>query len=374
MISLFIAGDVVPMGRTSDLFQQKETSLLFGNIMPNIKNANYSIVNLEAPIVTSDGAKPIMKSGPCLKTTSETIEVLKEAGFKAVTLANNHIFDYGQEGVVDTIEYLNNIGVEYVGAGENTIAARCVKYIEIKEKRLAIINVCEHEFSVSNNVHGGANGIDVIDTASDIIEARTKADYVICIIHGGIEYYQFPTPRMKKWYRHFVDVGADAVINHHQHCFSGYEIYKGKPIFYGLGNFNFQSFFRSQKTWNEGYAVQLELSDNISFKLIPYTQNAETVGIILRDYDTFNTEIELLNDIILDDERLQKAFDEYTVLNSRGILQSLLPSNRILRTLYRRGFIRSFFDEKAQITIKNKLSCESHLELMAHYFNVVLKL
>ena len=72
--------------------------------------------------------------------------------------------------------------------------------------------------------------------------------------------------------------------------------------------------------------------------------------------------------------QLASMSDEYTVLNSRGILQSLLPSNRILRTLYRRGWIRSFFDEKAQITIKNKLSCESHLELMAHYFNVVLKL
>ena len=51
------------------------------------------------------------------------------------------------------------------------------------------------------------------------------------ILHGGIEHYQLPSPRMKKWYRHIIDLGASAIVNHHQHCFSGYELYNGKPIF-----------------------------------------------------------------------------------------------------------------------------------------------
>ena len=88
---------------------------------------------------------------------------------------------------------------------------------------------------------------------------------------------------MQKWYRHFVDMGADAVVNHHQHCISGYEIYQEKPIFYGLGNFCFDS-FREQPVsqWNYGYAVKLTVDKKISVDLIPYTQFAEQPKLNLR--------------------------------------------------------------------------------------------
>jgi len=106
-------------------------------------------------------------------------------------------------------------------------------------KKIGVINACEHEFSIADNEHGGSNALDLINMQEDITEVRKEADFVVLILHGGIEQYHYPTPRMKRWYRHFVDLGADAVVNHHQHCINGYEVYKGKPIFYGLGNFYF---------------------------------------------------------------------------------------------------------------------------------------
>ena len=74
-----------------------------------------------------------------------------------------------------------------------------------------------------------------------IQEAKENADYVLVIVHGGIEHYQLPTSRMIETYRFFIDAGADAVVNHHQHCYSGYERYKSKPIIYGLGNLLFDN-------------------------------------------------------------------------------------------------------------------------------------
>lgn len=106
-----------------------------------------------------------------------------------------------------------------------------------------------------------------------IKEAREKADSVVVIMHGGHETYQLPTPQMQQTYRFFVDIGADAVVNHHQHCYSGYEVYKNKPIFYGLGNFCFEPLGNVRPTWYEGYMVNLHFNADveIKFDLIPYT-------------------------------------------------------------------------------------------------------
>ena len=97
---------------------------------------------------------------------------------------------------------------------------------------------------------------------------------MLVIVHVGPEHYQLLIPRMKEMYRFFIDVGADVVVNHHQHCFSGYEIYKEKPIFYGLGNFCFDWIGKRNGMWNEGLllSLTLDLNHKRQFVLIPYRQ------------------------------------------------------------------------------------------------------
>ena len=116
----------------------------------------------------------------------------------------------------------------------------------------------------------------------DIKEARSKADYVIVIIHGGVELFWLPTRRMIKTYRFFIDAGADAILNHHQHSCSGYEVYNGKPIFYGLGNFCFDV-PNSDYRWASGYMVEIEFKKLgiIDFAIIPYRQCTEDACVTI---------------------------------------------------------------------------------------------
>ena len=373
-VSFFITGDVVPKNNQSETFKN-ESGRIFSQLKPYIAAANYAIANLEAPIIKGQPT-PIKKSGPCLKTMPATVEALKEVGFNIVTLANNHFFDQGQNGVDTTIECCNLQNIKIVGGGKTYQHARKPLMLDSGEKKIAIINACENEFSIANSEHGGSNPLDLISIQEDIAQVRAVADYIIIIIHGGVEKYQYPTPRMKRWYRHFVDLGADVVINHHQHCINGYEVFKGKPIFYGLGNFYFPPLevLPKQDSWNYGYAVSLILDKNIKFQLIPYVQNLGS--ITLRDEKVFGKEIELLNLPIKDDYLLQQKYDEFIIEHEYIIKEQLLPTflrGRFFSGLARRGLLGKMYRNRQVLALKNRINCESHHEMLMRLFTLLTK-
>ena len=346
------------------------------SVQPTIAESDYSLVNLECAIF--DGAyQPIVKSGPNLHNSSESIKAIKELGFKGVTLANNHFADYGSKAVEESLRLLKENGADYYGGGCNLKEASQTKFLEIQNKKIAIINACEHEFSIATATEGGANPLDVVDTARAIKEAKKDADYVIVIIHGGSEHYNLPTPRMQKWYRFFVEAGANAVVNHHQHCYSGYEIYQGKPIVYGLGNFCFDWDGRRDSGWNEGYMVQLQLDKKIDLKLIPYKQcDAEVGTFVLNDRKAFDTHIAELNAIIADSALLQQKFDAFVERMAEDYLYLFRnPQNRMMRRLANKGWLSKQFasevlpapvyeDSGKLLALLNDFQCEAHSDVV----------
>ena len=371
-VSLFIAGDVVPKGIASEEFKNKGEQI-FSEVKPFITGADFAIVNLEAPVI-KDKPSPIKKSGPCLGVAPSTIEVLNAAGFGIFTLANNHFFDQGQKGVESTISKSKELGISTVGGGKNHIEARKPLLLEKDGKRIAIINACEHEFSIADNEHGGSNPLDLIYMQEDIAAVRNKVDYVVLILHGGVEQYHYPTPRMKCWYRHFVDLGADAVINHHQHCINGYEVYKGKPIFYGLGNFYFPWGGKRPSSWEYGYCVNLKLDEAIGFELIPYRQTLDAITI--RDRVEFEKEIGTLNLVVHDDFLLRQKFNELIIDEENALKFQMLPSflsGKYLSAAARHGLFGKLYQGKDVYSIKNKLSCESHCEKLLQLFSLLTK-
>ena len=365
-MKILIAGDYCDSFRVTDVIARKEYGALFDNVRDIISSADYSIVNFEFPIVAKEG-NPIAKCGPNLKGQPASVEAIKYAGFRCCTLANNHILDQGEACLLDTKNRLEEAGIKTVGAGANLSEASEILYIDKDGKKVAIINCCEHEFSIATETSSGANPLNPIRQYYKIQKARKNADYVLIIVHGGHEHYQLPSPRMKETYRFFVDNGADAVVNHHQHCYSGYEIYKGKPIFYGIGNFLFDWEGKRNTIWNEGYMVELLFEETISCQLIPYVQCAEkaTIELMIGDKKKkFESLLIKLNEIICDDEKLKATFIESVKQKSRTHKLIFTPySNPYLRAMTYRGFLPSFLNNKKILELINYIGCESNRDI-----------
>ena len=368
-MKILIAGDFCPQNRVVEIFEKKDYKSVFGVMKDVISSTDYSIVNFECPVKKGE-EKPIQKCGPNLQCSENGVEALKWVGFDCVTLANNHFLDYGKEGVEKTLESCKRFGIDTVGGGLNLQEASQILYKEIEGQNLAIINCCEHEFSIATEETAGSNPLNPIQQYYAIKEARTKADYVLVIVHGGHEHFQLPSPRMQETYRFFVDAGADAVVNHHQHCYSGYEVYNGKPIFYGLGNFCFDWKGKQNTIWNEGYLVTIEFNkENIGFCIHPYTQCSQKAEIKALPANAFEYEISSLNKILTDKKLLEKEIKNYYRLSYRDSNLVLEPlCNRYIQALQYRNILPLFpFSSKYIMRLYNFLLCESHKDKI-HFF------
>jgi len=229
-VTVNIAGDfcITPAFVKKDLVQEQVKEIF--------NSSSINIVNLECPVNNGGEKYKIIKHGPHLQTTEQIFDHLKALSISAVTLANNHILDYGEQGLNTTLEACKRNNIAAAGVGKDLKDAAKFIIIEKEDYRIAIVNFCENEWSIASDETPGANPLDIIENIRQIKKARTEADFVIVIIHGGNEYYNLPSPRIVKQYRFFAENGADAIISHHTHCVSGYEVYNKVPIFYGLGN------------------------------------------------------------------------------------------------------------------------------------------
>ena len=372
MSKIIIAGDLCPRDRVASLFDDYNYSKVLGAIKPIIEAADYSLVNLEAPIVMNKN-HPIRKVGPNLRCNNKVVDAIKFVGFNGVTLANNHFFDYGEDSAANTINELSKNKIDYIGAGKGKVEARRVLFKKIDQSVFAFINCCEHEYSIVTDDTTGSNPLDIIEQFHTIKEAKTKAQYVIVIVHGGIEHYQHPTPRMVKTYRFFIEAGADAVVNHHQHCYCGFEYYMGKPIVYGVGNFCFDSKLKEKRIWHEGYLAELTFDNKtIVLKTIPYKQCGDLPSIEKMEgseVELFHEKIKSLNKIIADPNLLQRVYDRF-LANTRKEYDIFNPyTNKYLVALYKRGLLPSFVSNKKLRKIQNRMMCESHYERLLDMIN-----
>lgn len=360
-MKVLIAGDFCPRDRVAVAFEKEDYASVLDEVHNITSEADYSIVNFECPVVTGN-AKPVKKLGGNLRCTTHGAKALKYARFDCVTLANNHFLDYGEEGVKETISTLDALNIDHVGGGVNLAEASKVFYKVIAGQCLAIVNCCENEFSIATVTTAGSNPLNPVKQYYAIKEASKKADHVLVIVHGGHEHYQFPSSRMVETYRFFIDAGADTVVNHHQHCFSGFEIYHGRPIFYGLGNFCFDKLTKHDGIWTEGYAVLIDFSmTEPAFTIFPYCQCAEKPKIELLPLSAYKDKLDALNAIIADPIALQSNLDKYYASCADQYSNIIEPiRNRFYLTAKRRGWMPSFIDKKRKLTAANFIICEAH--------------
>lgn len=366
-MKILVAGDFCPQNRVAKLFDEEKYDSVLGDVKGIIKNADYSIVNFECPIKLG-GETPNMNR-LSLYCSENGMKAAAHAGFNCVTLANNHFRDWGEGGVLSTLKTCEKYGLDYVGGGNNISHASKTLYKRIGNRVLAIINCCEHEFSLATSERGGSNPLNPIHQYYAIKEAKSKADHVIVIVHGGHEHYQLPSVRMVDTYRFFVDAGADAIINHHQHCFSGYEIYNGKPIFYGVGNFCFDMVNPPTEMWYEGYAVELFLDNNIEFSILPFTQCKEEVKVSFKALSSIQSRLDVLNEILSDKEKLRKATNKYFSESCNEVKNIMFPFQAgYIRALWTRGLFPRVLTKKWLMYMCNYVMCESHRDKMEFFF------
>ena len=331
-ITLLFSGDFAPLLLPGQMDEDH-----FADIEQYISSCDLHITNLECPLTLSEDQ--IEKSGPRLRAHPGSVNLLKQAGVKIACLANNHIFDYGEAGILDTVNYCNEEGIDTVGTVSLPDQRPHWLIKEKKGKKIGFLNYCEHEFSVRENGLLGSSGYDPVFAYYDIQYLKPKVDRLIVIYHGGNEYYPLPRPNLRQNFKYLADIGADAVIGHHTHVYSGYEIYNDKPLIYSLGNFFFPLEGEPEE-WHLGLLCLMRIDDELNFELEPVIQcwnNHEVKLPNQQQKEAIMDKLNRLSVIISNDIELRQSWKEYVMNNGAGLEGSFLFPSRIDRLMRKVG-------------------------------------
>jgi len=280
-LTIVFFGDAMFDRSVRSLMNQNGFDYPFAHVTDFVRSHDLAVLNLEGVYTRHESVS--VKDLTRLQFTFDPqgIDALKKAGFSAVSQANNHSFDFGREGLVESKVSLSARGIDPFGDYFNETDPLL---IEKKGQKIALIGF---------NEFGGRNH-DRID--SGIIKAKNDGYIAIVFAHWGEEYERFPNDFQKETARHFIDMGADVVIGAHPHVIEPIEEYKGKPIFYSLGNFIFDQYF--SKDTQEGIALTLEVNKReIDFFVTPF-KIERTVPMFMEQAE----ETEILEALAMDSE------------------------------------------------------------------------
>ncbi|MBN1186916.1 MAG: CapA family protein [Bacteroidales bacterium] len=359
-IILLFSGDFAPL-----IPNNKIADNHFSSLSEIFNTSDLHITNLETPLTKCQ--VQIEKTGPSIKAEPAAISLLKQAKVNIACLANNHIYDYGEQGIKDTITECEKHNIETIGIVNRPDRKNSWFIKEIKSKKIGFLNYCEHEFSVREKGLMGACGYDPVDAYYEITYLKSLADYLIVIYHGGNEYYSLPRPGLKRDFHYLADLGADLVVGHHTHVLSGYEIYNGKPLVYSLGNFFF-SYEGEPESWNEGVILNCMIGESFKFELIPFYQCKDRLKVTLMEGDKKESVLQKIKDlssIISDDSKLEEAWKIYVQNTGEGLTKKILYPTKVDKLLLKLPFFKKYVSDRSRRrSLINILRCTSIEQLL----------
>jgi poly-gamma-glutamate capsule biosynthesis protein CapA/YwtB (metallophosphatase superfamily) len=368
MPTILIGGDIYPAGRIRPAFLEGNASTILHDLCEDVADADLAIVNLECPLIREK--TPIAKAGPVLGAPSGCVQGFAAMQWDVLNLANNHSFDHGSRGLADTIRTIRDAQLEYVGAGENSESARTPLVKDIEGQRVVVYAMADNEFSAAAKNTAGANPLELVECVHAIRQYKRDGFFIV-LIHGGNEYYPYPSPEMVKRCRFIIEMGADAVVCCHAHCPLPWEIYAGRPIVYGMGNLVFESSHDEPDGWYEGYLSKLTLQHSkILFEPIPYLQS-RTPGARRMDADhreRFLADMSQRNRRLEDPEFLEKRWTEHCRGKRDTYLALLFGLSRLRRRL-REPLLRVWPGEAAVRQALLLVQCEAHREVLTTIFD-----
>ncbi|MGF7050242.1 poly-gamma-glutamate synthesis protein (capsule biosynthesis protein) [Paenibacillus sp. DS2015] len=270
-IKLVFVGDILLDGYVGDQITKFGANYPFVKVAPILKKADMAFANLETPVSLRGKAADKMFA---FRSKPTSLKGLIYAGIDGVTLANNHILDYGQDAMLDTLLHLNKYNIGYTGAGKNIKEAFKPYTQTIKGKKIAVIGVSrvlsDPSWYAGKKSAGAASAYTLEPMLSEIKKSAKANDFTIMYIHWNQEFMDYPEKYARTMAKQMIDSGADIIIGSHSHCLMGIEYYKNKPIYYSLGNFIFNRSTRGGDKTLDSMMVDFEIdNDKMTSKITP---------------------------------------------------------------------------------------------------------
>lgn len=360
---LIIAGDLLPQSNNLSLFCSGDVQNLFGEeLVCLFKSAEFCICNLEGPLTGSD--QRIEKSGANLKAPINAVAGIKELGINIVCMANNHIMDYGAEGLKDTLDTLINSGIDYIGVGQSSDTIKDFASINILGKSIIIYNVAETEFNAPSKDTPGVNIFEEYRVCKRLEQLKKQCDHLIVIYHGGAEKYRYPSPKLKARLHLMSDCGADIILAQHSHCIGTPEKYNGTEIVYGQGDF---CFTRKLDDFTEtGLIIEVVVEEH-ELKYI-YHKVKRVHDIVRYDSDQDLSSFWARGLQVSDDQFIYNSFVDYCRPRLQGYVYDLGLYSGTAKLISRIMRKLKLVDDsrKKQLIINdlNTIRCEVHQEVV----------
>lgn len=363
-IKLFACGDILNFTDNKDW--------LSDSLKLRIKDCDFSIANFEAP-VAHEAMQAIAKAGPHVYQSPNSVAYLKNAGFTHVSLANNHIYDYGELGFKKTLDVLMQQELVSVGAGLTFEDSYQAKIIEKSGIKIGLLAACENEFGChyDNSIkNSGYAWLFHPRLEDEILNLKSAVDHIVLIAHAGVEEIPIPIKEWRDRYRRLCELGVDVVVGHHPHVPQGYEEYNGSLIFYSLGNFYFDKApFDTSKDCSFSVVLNFNEGKKIDFECVFHKKINGTTTIV--DESDVDFELYKLNDLLKhnylehNDYYAKQLFESYYknyYLSAAGVSFSLIGVAK--------KFVKLFLGMNKELKKRNGLLLLHNIRIDSHRFTV----
>ncbi len=316
MIKVSFLGDISLNDKYNDHYNDHLNP--FSKIGDYLSNSDFVIGNLECMSIGNDGENLLKK--PRLKTETSTLGYLKEINLTIATLAHNHIYDTLESGFDNTVKKLDELNISYLGAEYTKDDIKKPLVVEQSNIKIAYLNYVTKDTNpnIPESANIDVNNFNIDDIKKDIKNIKNNVDFVICLFHWGgkVEKGMYPDFDQPKLAYEIIDSGADLIIGHHSHSLQPYEVYKGKYIFYSLGNFCFADIYSDGKLHEVDRDIGCKsIIVNVEFHKGYYDVSMEHIK---------NENLTILLD---DDEKVKKSYENrikiFNVIKTRKWLWNI---------------------------------------------------
>jgi len=367
-LQMLFAGDLFPTDKNSKEFTDANVNMLLGDDLLEYWYSNdFRCFNLEGPLC--DEGNPIKKNGVCLSACCGTINGIERLRPSLISLANNHIMDYGVEGINSTLSLLKDRNINYTGIGQTSNIARQSFITVLKGIRIGVYACVEHEFSEATEWQIGANVYEPLNVFDDVQNLSNNCDITVVLFHGGKEYYRYPTPELQRRCRKFIDKGASVVLCQHSHCIGCEEKYKDGFIVYGQGDFLFDHGDSEYRQTSVLVQIEFDIANrDIQVNYIPIVKYNQYVRFANNeDKNNILDEFDFRSRQICESGFVERNFKQFCSQKYNAYVAALLGRKKfwaMINKITKGKFMEKYYSLSGLLRLYNYIKCEAHREVL----------